>query len=352
MHNQICQQQVFRLEHQVIRDLAWSLWGPALLIHSSPYNEVPYDETSCNDAFPLDLPWLKQLDQSPEVLIEYLEQKNTRLLGTYFEALWQFYFTHNARFKQCICNLQVNDESRTVGEFDALVTLSNNQDQPQEQDPQQYQSFHIELTCKFYLEWQDSLGETLWIGPNCGDRLDIKYDKTTSHQLPLLKTELGQTICKEHSFNSSAAQQIAMWRGSAFDRAHWFRVNELESEAALKEWRGDEQILWMIADKHHWLAPILETEAAALKTFRQIHQQINEHFYTADIQATDIQATDIQAIKADRKKFTLMLVVLAFNETNQQWQQQQKFFITPNNWPYGKLADSASTPRRPCKPPL
>lgn len=322
MHNHMSKQQVFCLQQQVVRDLAWSLWGPALLIHHAPYNEVPATD---NAPFPLDWPWLQQLDHQPQVLIDYLEQKNTRLLGTYFEALWQFYFSHHPSFDLSIGNLQVNDTSRTVGEFDVLVTNH------------QGQNFHIELTCKFYLEWQDTLQAILWIGPNCGDRLDIKYDKTHNHQLPLLKTELGQKVCAEQFFNTDTAQQVAIWRGTAFDRSHWFQVDELANDSALEEWKYGNHVLWFIADKRFWLSPIMQ-DRDTLKTYCQIQQQINDHFQQPD--------------NSDKQRFTLMLIALTFDKTNQQWQQQQRFFITANNWPYGKLAESATTPLRPCKPPL
>jgi hypothetical protein len=325
MHNQITQHQVFRFKHQVIRDLAWSLWGPALLIHDTPYAETVNNERANSDRFfPLDEQWLQQLDQQPQVLITYLEEKNTRLLGAYFEALWQFYFSHHQRFKQCICNLQINDDSRTVGEFDVLVTT------------QEEQNFHIELTCKFYLEWQDSLQETLWIGPNCGDRLDFKYHKTDTHQLPLLNTELGQKSYQQQALNTHEVQQLAIWRGTPFPSNHWFKAQELASDGVLTAWRSHNDILWFIAEKSLWLSPVIQPRES-LKTYHQVCQQVDHHF---------------QYENDNKRHYTLMLIALAFNEENQQWQQQQQFFITPNNWPYGKLADSALTPLRPCKPPV
>jgi hypothetical protein len=330
MHNQITHHQVFRFHNQVIRDLAWSLWGPALLIHTAPYSELISSEASHNKkidkdrSFPLDIKWLQQLDQNPEILWVYLQHKNTRLLGTYFEALWQFYFSHHPEFQCGLSNLQVNDATRTLGEFDALVTNK------------QKQNFHIELTCKFYLEWQDNQQEKLWIGPNCGDRLDIKYDRTHTHQLPLLKTDTGNKACIEHSFNTLNVKQIAMWRGASFTRSKWCRVNEWEDDSVLSEWKTDNRILWFIADKSLWLSPVIQGRDS-LKTLPQINVQIHDHFDNSAAQKTH---------------YTLMLTALTFNETERQWQQQQRFFITPNYWPYGKLADSALTPLRPCKPPL
>jgi hypothetical protein len=279
MHNQISHQQVFRFHNQVIRDLAWSIWGPALLIHTAPYSELMSSEFSNNEkipddrSFPLDIGWLQKLDQNPEVLWVYLQHKNTRLLGTYFEALWQFYFSHHPEFQFCLCNLQVNDSTRTVGEYDVLVTHNNKQ------------NFHIELTCKFYLEWQDNRQEILWIGPNCGDRLDIKYDKTDVHQLPLLKTETGEMACIEHSFNTVNVKQIAMWRGASFRTSEWFRVNEWKDDSVLSEWKTDVRILWFIADKSLWLSPVTQARDQ-LKTLPQINLQIHEHFDQSATQNT------------------------------------------------------------------
>jgi hypothetical protein len=330
MHNQITHHQVFRLHNKVIRDLAWSLWGPALLIHTAPYSELITSEILNNEKsnsdrfFPLDMKWLQQLDQEPEVLWVYLQHKNTRLLGTYFEALWQFYFSHHPKFQYCLCNLQVNNSTRTLGEYDALVTNTKKQ------------SFHVELTCKFYLEWQDSRQEKLWIGPNCGDRLDIKYNKTDTHQLPLLKTDTGKKACIEQSFNTVNVKQIAMWRGASFRRSEWFRINEWEDDTVLNKWKTDDRILWLIADKSLWLSPVTQGRDG-LKTTSQINVQIHDHFNNSTVQ---------------KMHYTLMLIALIFNETDRQWQQQQRFFVTPNHWPYGKLADSALTPLRPCKPPL
>jgi hypothetical protein len=330
MHNQITHHQVFRFNNQVIRDLAWSLWGPALLIHRAPYSELASSETTNNEQidkerfFPLDIIWLQQLDQKPEVLLVYLQRKNTRILGTYFEALWQFYFSHHPEFQCCLCNLQVSDSTRTLGEFDALVTNHKKQ------------NFHIELTCKFYLEWRDNRQEKLWIGPNCGDRLDIKYNKTDTRQLPLLKTDTGKIACIEHSFNTVNVKQIAIWRGTSFRMSEYVTVNEWQDDSVLSEWKTDVRILWFIADKSLWLSPAIQARDK-LKTLPQINLQIHEHFDNSATQNTH---------------HTLMLTALIFNKTERQWQQQQRFFITANNWPYGKLADSALMPLRPCKPPL
>lgn len=316
MNNHISRQQVFSLKHQAVRDLAWSLWGPSLFIHPRPYSEN-------RDCFPCDWLWLCQLDQEPKALNDYLDNKNTRLLGTYFEALWQFYFTHHPNFQstdevKSHFNLQVIDRGKTLGEFDILLQIHPGQ------------ILHIELACKFYLQWFDADQQGLWIGPNCGDRLDIKYHKTHSHQLPLLDTQQGlqtatQIFSQQHKLH---VEQLAIWRGKLFPQQLWFHYRSQALEELLTQ---QADTCWLIADKRAWLSPVV-ANTDEVQSGQQILEQLNQHFR--------------------HKSFTLMLIKLALDPDSAQWQQQEQYFITPANWPYGKLSDSASTALRPCRPPL
>jgi hypothetical protein len=319
MHNEVSEQQVFSLKHQVVRDLAWSLWGPALFIHPSPHNEK-------TGLFQLDWSWLKSLDQNPNSLNNYLASKNTRLLGTRFEALWHFYFSNHPSISHSCFNLQVSDKKITIGEFDALIQNENKQ------------LYHIELACKFYLEWSDSQDKTLWIGPNCSDRLDIKYTKTCNHQLPLLHTELGkkayqEAIEKVTIDKPTSISQLAIWRGFRFNKSHWFRYGSLSlNELIQTSELSDKKSMWFMADKSYWLSPTVFENSTLLSSAAQIKQSIDDHFKT--------------------KAFAFILVKLDYSGKNRQWQQSNRYFITPPTWPHGKLSDSALTPLRPCKPPL
>ena len=323
MHNEVSRQQVFSLKHQAVRDLAWSVWGPDFFSADHTCIEKP-------SPFPLDWHWLQALDRQPEGLIHYLSAQNTRLLGTYFEALWQFFLSHHPCIQHYCFNVQVNDEKRTLGEFDCLVI------------DQRGEVYHIELACKFYLQYDDQ-GNPLWIGPNCGDRLDIKYNKTYDKQLPLLFSKLGW-YCFQHVFsdydlasdqtNQSSIHQLAIWRGMPFQQNQWLRGTDQELNAInFKDTKDREKSsLWFIADKSFWLSPVVINQREKLKDFTHIKQQIEQHF--------------------ESKKFTLMLIELIYCPQQKHWQQVQQYFITPPNWPYGKYSDNSLTPLRPCRPPL
>lgn len=325
MHNSLSKYQVFDLNQQTVRDLAWSLWGPTLLEHCIPYTE--------DNQFPVDIAWLKALDKNSQILTAYLATKNTRLLGTYFEALWQFYFSHHPRFKYCINNLQVfgssvegKDTKQTLGEFDVLV-----------QDDSQ-KCYHIELACKFYLEIPNNGRQSLWLGPNCHDRLDIKYDKTHNKQLPLLFSEQGaaatikalQDINKQ-GWDINTFQQVAIWRGHLFPQKSWVRQQDLTTKLttlAITEQQG-----WIIANKTYWLSPIvlLKDEVQVLSN-AQLIKQADQYL--------------------QEKNSPFMLILLKFDDLRQRWLQDKQLFITPNTWPYGALSDSAEMPLRPCNPPV
>lgn len=346
MYNHATEQQVFNLKHQAVRDLAWSIWGPSLLIQSEPYDEN-------RDLFPLDWPWLQQLDKQPEILLVYLKSKNTRLLGTYFEALWHFYFSHHPRFTHCSFNVQVNSLGKTLGEFDILII-----------DPLG-RYHHLELACKFYLHCFDSQQQVLWIGPNCGDRLDIKYHKTQNHQLPLLHSELGWLKAKQaflsedHQLASKETShhiyQQAIWRGQAFSQHNYFHYKKDELDTILSKARNHK--LWFIADKSYWLSPVVQDNQQRLLTRHQAKQFLDKHFldeYSLSENVVEKHTLESQPKQGldKQKKHTLMLVLMEFSAAHSQWQQCTRYFITPPNWPYGKLSTSASTPLLPCKPPL
>lgn len=319
MHNPLSKHQIFDLSQQSVRDLAWSLWGPELLEHSAPYTE--------KDQFPLDLDWLKALDKDSRALTEYLTTKKTYLLGTYFEALWQFYFSHHPRFKHSINNLQVFESQtekatkRTLGEFDVLLQDVHTQ------------HYHVELTCKYYLELPINSQQPLWLGPNCRDRLDIKYDKTHNKQLPLLFTEQGEKAAREAfpDYPIQQFQQIAIWRGHLFSQNHWMKQQDLATRLDTLE--ITEHHGWIIANKKRWLSPVLLTKGnSSVLNSAQLIEKVNQNLC--------------------EKNSPVMLILLHLDKTRQQWLQCDQYFVTPNAWPYGTLADSDETPLRPCSPPV
>ena len=71
-----------KLQHQVVRDLAWCCFSPPMMneLPGSHANILPFDNQSI-------WPWLYALDQQPQALMEHLHQVKSTRLGIYYEAL-------------------------------------------------------------------------------------------------------------------------------------------------------------------------------------------------------------------------------------------------------------------------
>jgi len=157
-------------KHQSVRDLAWAVRSPPLILQPSYYCVWPegrwyqqiYQET---------LPWLEMVDSDPAELDELLASQKDRRLGKYFETLWLFWLSHNPRYQVIENNLQIIIDGETLGEIDLIVF-----------DKITKQTLHWELAVKFYLGLGDTTMLSNWHGPNLRDRLDIKVDHLLHRQ--------------------------------------------------------------------------------------------------------------------------------------------------------------------------
>lgn len=316
----INRQQLFSLHHQVVRDLAWSLWGHNLFAaeDDQPGAALPIEMTAP------DWPWLIQLDQSPQQLLSYLKGKNSRLLGSYFECLWQFYFSHHPLFKQHSFNLQIHDQQRTLGELDVLLeTVHGHQ-------------YHIELSCKFYLYHEP---QALWLGPQGNDRLDIKFEHSYQQQLKMSTTPLARQTIAEHTPWPAETHfhPFAIWRGCLFT------AENMEADTRPPRWRGHwyhcqtfinsdffNQNHWQILDKTLWLSPYLSPQKPPSN--QALAPLIAQHFPT--------------------KHYALKLARMQYDAEQKLWWECERVMLVADDWPAGHKADSALIPARPCSPPV
>ena len=162
-----------------VRDLAWACFSPTLV------SSQALSPALANARFALTperVRWLESLDRSPDPLLRHLQQRPVRRLGLYFESLWQFFLARDAAVELLAHNLPVRSESRTIGEFDCLYYCRERR-----------RPVHLELAVKFYL---GQAGR--WIGPDSRDRLDIKLDRLSQHQMRLGDHPEGRRVLAEH----------------------------------------------------------------------------------------------------------------------------------------------------------
>jgi len=287
-----------------VRHLAWCLF-------SEPMAQVPNVQALTIEPSPEIQQWLKQLDENPQPLIEYLARNNARLLGSYFECLWQFFFQNAPDWQLLAHHFQVFEGKQTLGELDILARTAQ-------------QDWHIELAVKFYLLPKANNGQTLkdWIGPQSHDRLDKKINKFVEKQLPFLHHDQTELFLQQHQLPSDFQQAVAL-KGylfvHIFDTPLPFHPN-INPNVEMGKWLHasethqlfEKDFNWVVLPKLDWLGgydvkqndlPILDSQASS--------HYIQNHF------------------TASPYPYALMLVKL--DETQQH--EVERFLVVHDQWP-------------------
>ncbi len=163
-----------RLRHPEVRDLAWVIIAPPMLIDTPWPQRHPLAGSDWVQQPHRLEHWLRQLDRDSYPLLQCLSQGRTRRLGLYYERLWQFAVQHAPGIEWIAANLPIRREGHTLGELDLLLRDGEG-------------VHHLELAIKLYLGPQqgNGLDTAQWLGPGCHDRLDRKLAHLHEHQLPI-----------------------------------------------------------------------------------------------------------------------------------------------------------------------
>jgi len=247
-------------------------------------------------------------------LEQHLASRNTRFLGSYFEALWEFFFVHAPRFTVVAKNLQIRDANQTLGEFDFIIL-----------DKHTNKHLQLELAIKFYLGFPQlnshsyTDGKNLWIGPQARDRLDIKVARALEHQLTLYQhpaaqkqlQDLGvdglepQLLIKGYLFQPQQALPLPNYVLETNDHAQWISLEQLPAVLTADH-------PWYLLDKRHWPAPPysenLNSPLSVSELTTQLHTIINRENRPYLIIQTDGAACASQVLK--------------------------RYFVTPSGWPH------------------
>ena len=168
-------------KHKTVRDLAWSVYSEGLL-----NDGLALDKAMLREEYLKFEPQLMQLDQDPKPLVDFLNTKNTRRLGHYFEQLIFFWLQRSERYAIVANNMPLRtNKKHTLGEVDLIVHNKHTQ---------LYE--HWELAVKFYLA-NHSEGKTSYIGPNANDYFHLKIQKLKEHQCKILESEEGKSLLSE-----------------------------------------------------------------------------------------------------------------------------------------------------------
>ncbi len=256
-----------------VRHLLWSVLSP----------DLAYAKSTASLNISLDNPlreWFIGLDQNPSLLNTYLATSKHRLLGIYFETLWQFFLKNAPCWQLKAHNIQVIQDKKTLGELDILA------------EHNELQGYHLELAVKFYLQHPIHTGELCqhWLGPQCRDRLDLKLSKLNNQQFPILNHPQTQATLAQRGINPPTSQALIL-KGYLFSKwqSNFVLPSEVNSACLMGEWLHQKHISnlihpnshWLLIEKPNWLGPMQipkDNSKTLLLTGSEAVNAVQKHF--------------------------------------------------------------------------
>lgn len=271
-----------------VRNLAWCILSPSLA--SIPTHDINLVKIDSDDAV---IEWLKQLDNNPQAINKWMNEFASVRLGHRFEHYWRFYWAARGNHLDQLFNTQINTPQRTLGELDALLYSAEETVD------------HYELAIKFYLGYQvPNSSDTLWMGPNTNDRLDLKLKQMQTKQLTLLDRDKSAIPChwNYHSISKNLIMKGLLfyplkdnlkldradaltpkpphYSGAGHQKSWWLRGAEIQEI-------GNSSILtkvntWCLLTRQEWFAPIqIDSASDRIIPKQALFDQIEAHFESA-----------------------------------------------------------------------
>lgn len=296
------------LRHPQVRDLAWTILSPPLLIDVPSPQRHPLSASRWTDDPAALSDWLLLLDRQPAVLQAWLAQHSIRRLGLYYERLWQFALAQAPDVELLVANLPIRQGGQTLGELDLILRDAEG-------------VHHLELAVKFYLGLQtgDRRRHDHWLGPGSHDRLDIKLQRLCEHQLQLSSSQQALALLTELT-----CRQIdsALWLGGYLFRpwpedcelpaganpthlgGHWLRLRDWPQSVVTN---GDGR--WQPLPRQAWLAP-------------------------AQLDDSQLwQAEDIQQWISNADHTQARLLARMEPDADGRWTERERLFVVSDSWP-------------------
>jgi hypothetical protein len=317
----------FKNKH--VRSLVWVLKSPNMLAKSLGKNSQLVDHNWGSSIIESSMQWLKDLDDNPQPLLEWINKKPSYRLGIRFEALISFIFQHLVK-QQSIDNFSANipiyDEAhKTLGELDLVYY-----------DTQLKQRFHWENAIKYYLFNPKEYSFERWVGPNGADWLERKLDHLFSRQLGISNTieakiALGDCFTKDQ--NKTELNKRAFIKGyllmplslpNLIEVPFNHEEKELISKTCLKGYWGfsdqfhladpEQKGRWRMIEKLDWLTPqVYPYQDDDMLKPNEMSMKIKFHFM--------------------KSKRSMLIAHFLLDEETQLWLENKRVMIVDKLWP-------------------
>ncbi len=328
-----------------VRALVWSLLSPGLVNESGTYPACVSSQW-CRQIYECIQPFLKQLDNDPTELRQWLERFKSWRLGIRFEAYWTFIFEQMKKQHEIIsyaAHIQIQTRLnqsalkktsfikapllKTLGEMDFVY---------QDNDKQLN---HLEVAVKFYLLKHDEFGYERLIGPNGGDWYERKLEHLFKKQLPLSKTqeakeklsaqfdvEVDEINCRHQGLIKGMIFFPVTGEGCLNDNEKkclnpdyftgtWGTINNwyLSDPGELGR--------WVVLNKLAWLEP---------QVYAESYPGLEDMLYTAKEMAYKLK------VHFHGTRRSVLIARLDYDEEHHLWLEQQRVMVVDKYWPVFK----------------
>lgn len=307
------------LDDAAVRDLAWLLFSPDLLMAQPPAGMLASPFESPGEAAAT-VAWLLALDREAEALHLSVAASHVTRLGRYAECLLAYFLRHGPAARLIAANVALRRAGRTLGECDFLVKTASGR------------RLHWELAVKCYLHAGG--GRTplaAYVGPNLQDRFDLKFTRLLDHQLPLSAREefalLGhggpwdaQMFVKGWLFYRwsgapEAAPSVPAEIHPAHARGWWL------ARADLPRFASAHAEAWAVLPRLAWLAP-------------------RHHVLVDGQNGGTLNLLDCAALSEQlaQQSGPTMVAAFARDRGALHWRERSRGFVVENEWPQRALS--------------